>query len=98
MNSLALHYAQRRRVVFTSTRVPVWLDDPEPDSSRPFAGRRGRARPGRLTHPHQPALARQLTSPRLAWFASHKPFGPLAATVSRPLGDAMVAIHLLRIR
>jgi hypothetical protein len=98
MNSLVLHYAQRRRVVFTSTPVPVWLDDPQPDSSRPFGGRRGRAGPGLLTHRHQPAPARQFKSRRLARFAGHKPFGPLAATVGRPLGDAMVALHLLRIR
>jgi hypothetical protein len=87
-----------RLQIFNSAPAPVWLDEPEQPSSSALRGRLERARLGLITDRSVPSLARRMTSRRLGRLARREPFSRLGATVTRPVGDAVVTLQILRIR
>jgi len=98
MNRLQVHRAVRRKVVFSSTPVPVWLDDPEPLQRNAFRSGLERARVWVITGSSVPTRTRRMTSRRVTRLARRDAFSPLGATIARPLGDAAVTLQILRIR
>jgi hypothetical protein len=98
MNRLQAHRASRHQAVFRSMPVPVWLEDPQPVRRSAFLSGLERARLGLITRRAVPSLARRMTSRRLGRLARRQPFSRLAATVTRPVGDAVITLQILRIR
>ena len=97
MNRLQAHVAERHRVVFHSTPIPVWLDEPEQQCNGALRGRLERARLGLITGRSVPSPVRRMTSRRLGRLARRGPCSRLGATVTRPVGDAVVTVQILRI-
>jgi len=77
---------------------PIWVDEPEQQCSSSLRGRLERARLGLMTSRSVPSFARRMTSRRVGRLARREPFSRLGATVTRPVGDAMVTLQVLRIR
>ncbi|MET0965600.1 MAG: hypothetical protein ABWZ02_04345 [Nakamurella sp.] len=74
------------------------MDEPEQQGNSALRGRLDRARLGLATSRSVPSFARRMTSRRLGRLARREPFNRLGATVTRPVGDAVVTLQILRIR